>query len=799
MTPTPIPRPLASEAEAERTASPPAPAWAGQPYSIKRHGVTITSCDTEPIQTPGCIQSHGALLVIRPSDLTVLQASENAERWLGEPPERLLGQPVTLVLGGEGAARLQASLARDPVERNPLYVFSLPSRGREPPLDVCVHTIDGVAVLEVESTGRALAAGEPDYYALVKKTAARLQTATTLRDFCEVAAAEIRALTRLDRVMIYRFHADFHGEVFAESKRDDLPPWLGLHYPADDIPRPAREIWKHIWIRPLPDARAPVMELRPLVNPDTGRPLDMTHCALRGASVMYTELLENMRAAASLTMPLRVDGELWGLIACQHETPTRFPYQLRAACEHLAQVLSLQLRAAEEREHFAYRLQVEGVHSRLVAAAAHQGGLAAMTEGSPNLLDGMDAGGAVLFHRARWWRVGRTPTDEQLDQLAAWLAERPEMSSPARPVYATDALALDYPPAEAFATVASGLIAVPFSRSRKNLLMWFRPETIQTVRWAGSPYDKPTVPGPNGPRLTPRRSFELFVESVRRRSLPWKTLDIDAALRLRLLVMEVVVNRAERLAELNAELARSNEELDAFAYVASHDLKEPLRGISKYAHQLLEHAGSLEEQDRARLERLMRLTTRMDDLLDSLLHFSRVGRLGLAFAPVDLNEVLDEALEIVVGRGDGSEVSVPRPLPTVLCDRVRVREVLVNLISNAFKYNDKPVRLVEVGYLSPEEAAGRPDVPAACAGHTVVYVRDNGIGIERRHFEHVFRMFKRLHAREAYGGGAGAGLTIVRKLVERHGGGVWLESTPGQGSTFHFTLPGRAAEQEEAA
>jgi two-component system, chemotaxis family, sensor kinase Cph1 len=768
------------------------PAWAGGAYSIKRHGVTITNCDSEPIQTPGCIQSHGALLVVRPGDLTILQASEGCERWLGRAPEDLLGQPITAVFGREGAARLERALADEPVERNPLYVFSLPAREGEPPLDVSIHTTGGVAVLEIESTGRGAPPVEPDYYGLLKKTVARFQTASTLRELCQIAAAEVHAMTGLDRVMIYRFHADHHGEVFAESKRADMGSFLGLHYPADDIPRPAREMFKRIWIRPVPDARAEVMELRPLVNPDTGQPLDMTHCALRGPSVMYTEYLANMGVAASLTMPILPEGELWGLIACHHGTPTRFPFQLRAACELAAQTLSLQLREAEEREHFEYRRKIDRTHSRIVAAAAHRGSLAALTEGSPNLLEGIHSGGAAVFHHDRWWRAGQTPTDDQLDALAAWLVERPELRSSSRPVYATDALACDYPGAAEIVDVASGVLAVPFSRSRPNLIVWFRPETIREVSWGGDPHDKPVVPGPQGPRLTPRRSFDLFVESVRQRGAPWTMMEIDAALRLRLLAMEVVVARAERLAELNAELYRSNEELDAFAHVVSHDLKEPLRGILKYAGHLQESSeggGPWSEEDRAHLERLVRLTTRMTGLLDSLLQLSRVGRLGLADEEVDLDEVLGEALEIVTARSDGNEIVVPRPLPTVRCDRVRVREVLVNLLSNALKYSDKPVRRVEIGYLTPGEATSIGEVPPERAGHLVVYVRDNGIGIERRYFEHVFKMFKRLHGRDAFGGGTGAGLAIVRKLVERHGGQVWIDSTPGEGATFYFSLP----------
>ncbi|SEO04406.1 multi-sensor signal transduction histidine kinase [Duganella sp. CF517] len=764
---------------------------AGQPYSIKRHGLTLSNCDSEPVQTPGCVQAHGALLVLRLADLTVLQASENSEDVLGHAPAALLGCPVGAVLGPEGEGQLRTFLAAEKADRNPLYLLTLPVRGAVPPLDVTVHTINGVAVLEFEATGQSTG-GEPDYYALVKTTVSRLQTADTLRQFCDIAAEEVRILTGMDRVMVYKFHQDGHGEVFAESRRAELDPWLGLHYPAEDIPKPARDVFTKIWIRPTPDVDGGLSEMVPLLNPDDGQPLTMTYCALRGASLMYTEYLKNMTVTAGLTMPIRQADELWGLIACHHYAGPRFiPYQVRAACEFLAQVVSLQYKAASEREHFVYQLKLDGVHQQLVAQAAHEGGLSAVTDGDPVLLDGIAAGGAALYHSDRWWLIGTTPTEAELDALATWLFARPEFGLTGLPLYVTEALGRDYAAGAAFADVASGLLAFPLSRTGRNLMLWFRPETIHTIHWGGNPHEKPTVLGPHGSRLTPRVSFDLFAESVQGRSLPWLAVEIEAAARLRVLLMELVVNRADLLANLNADLTRSNDELDAFAYVASHDLKEPLRGIHKYAHQLLEDAAVVEEEHRKKLEGLMRLTVRMDGLLDSLLHFSRVGRTALQLEETDLNEVLAEAVEMVGARAaDGqSEVHIPRPLPRVRCDRVRYREILVNLLSNAFKYTDQAHKRIEVGYIDVNEDHLRTGCPDGSARHAIFYVKDNGIGIHAKHHDQVFKMFKRLHGRNEYGGGTGAGLSIVKRLVERHGGQVWLDSAPGAGTTFYFTLP----------
>jgi light-regulated signal transduction histidine kinase (bacteriophytochrome) len=780
----------------------PTPIWGSGAYSIKRHGTTLATCDSEPVQTPGCIQAHGALLVLRPGNLEILQASENTLQHLGEDAASLLGQPIARVVGAAHEARLHEMFVSESLGRGAAYAFTLPARAGTAALDVCMHTSGGVAILEFEATGRAGYRADDDFFMLVKAAVGRLQAPGSVRTFCQQVTQEVRAITGLDRVMAYRFHADHHGEVIAESKRDTLDPWLGLHYPAADIPQPAREIFKRIWIRPLPDAAGPLVELVPLAHPDTGAALDMTHCALRGASAMYSEYLANMGVAASLTMPIMRDGELWGLIACHHHTATHFPYEVRAACELLSQVASLTLKSAEQAEQLAYRLRLEDVHQSLVVRSAREGDLLALTAYEPSLLDAIDAGGAALYHLNRWWCIGNVPELARLDPLAEWIYERPEFApesaSTARPVFATDALASLCPAAVGLEDVASGLLATVFARQRRGLLVWFRPQTMRTVKWAGNPSDKPQTPGPQGMRLSPRASFEVFIESVRGRSQPWSDIEVDAALRLRMLVLELVISRSERLADLNADLARSNEELDAFAYVASHDLKEPLRGIHRYAHQLLESAqanGADTGEDLQRLESLMRLTLRMDTLLDSLLHYSRVGRMELEFEAADLNAVVADAIEMAgARRGEiHSSIDIPRRLPVVQCDSVRVCEIYSNLLTNALKYRRQAAAHIELGYIGAGEAADRPNAPAASAGQDIFYVRDRGIGIDKRHYETVFRLFKRMHGRDEFGGGVGAGLTIVQKLVHRHGGRVWIDSVLDVGTTFYFTLPGTRA------
>jgi signal transduction histidine kinase len=243
--------------------------------------------------------------------------------------------------------------------------------------------------------------------------------------------------------------------------------------------------------------------------------------------------------------------------------------------------------------------------------------------------------------------------------------------------------------------------------------------------------------------------------------------------------------RAEALQRLNAELQRRNQELDAFTYIASHDLKEPLRGISNYAQFMIEdYSETLDAEGRQRLVTIQRLIQRMEDLLNSLLRYSRVERAELSQTDLDLAQVVHEALDQLQARlqEEHMQVRLPRSLPIVHGDRAQLTEVFTNLLSNALKYNDETEKWVEVGVQN-----------AMNGGSPIFYVRDNGIGISLEHQEKIFEIFRRLHPRDSYGGGTGAGLTIVKKIIERHGGRIWVESTVGNGATFYFTLEERGA------
>jgi light-regulated signal transduction histidine kinase (bacteriophytochrome) len=248
------------------------------------------------------------------------------------------------------------------------------------------------------------------------------------------------------------------------------------------------------------------------------------------------------------------------------------------------------------------------------------------------------------------------------------------------------------------------------------------------------------------------------------------------------------------LAEQARALARSNTELEDFAYIASHDLKEPLRGIRNYADFFIEdHGAKVGEEGLQQLQTIVRLTKRMEDLIETLLHYSRVGRVDLAMVETDLQDIMVQVLDSlqISLQEAGVEVRSPKPLPTIVCDQARVAEIFRNLVTNAMKYNDKDEKWIEIGFHANEgetAATNGHGSPSPQRKPIVFYVRDNGIGIPEKHRDSVFRIFRRLHGRDKYGGGTGAGLTVVKKVVERHEGKIWLESQVGEGTTFYFTL-----------
>lgn len=737
-----------------------------------------TSHYYEFIHSPGSIQPHGVLLALSPSEFRILQVSNNSENYLGIKAGDLLGQLLSSFVD---EAQLEVIRHYSLQESETVNYIKLRWRSRkgEECFDGFVHRIADAVILELQP-----AVSEVNFLELanlVRGAIAKLKRTSTLKEFLQLAAREVRKITNFDRVMIYQFDAQGAGEVIAEAKQKELSPsYLGLHYPATDIPQAARELYRRSLVRVVPNLQAAASELVAMENSQTSsHQLDLSLSVLRSVHPCCVEFHRNMGTAAIVVISLIKDDKLWGLISCHHRTPKNISIELRSACELLGQFVSSELANKVIQEEVDYKVKLESLRSEIIESISQaQNFIDALIQPEPRLLELVGAKGAAVCLDGEITLVGTTPTLEEIEELIDWAHSRVKDN-----LFYTDSLPKLYPKAKTFKDTACGLLLLQISQIKRYYILWFRPEVLQTVDWAGNPNESIKIAADGSVSICPRQSFAKWQEIVRYTSLPWLPPEIDSACALKNAIVGIVLQKAEELAKLNQDLDRSNQELASFAYAASHDLKEPLRGIYNYSTILLEDYASLLDEDGIDyIQTILSLSVRMETLINTLLRLSQLGKAELHLQATDLNQLLQQVIEVLKASYQqvNFEIRIPRFLPTVRCDPVLVGEVFANLIANALKYNDKAQKWVEIGYLDREGEEGMPPL--------TFYVKDNGIGIQQHHLETIFKLFKRLHSQQRYGGGTGAGLAIAKKIVERHGGRIWVESVVGEGSTFYFTL-----------
>jgi light-regulated signal transduction histidine kinase (bacteriophytochrome) len=271
--------------------------------------------------------------------------------------------------------------------------------------------------------------------------------------------------------------------------------------------------------------------------------------------------------------------------------------------------------------------------------------------------------------------------------------------------------------------------------------------------------------------LTRRAALALRRESAQRLRLEQELGALRQTLAQREAALTLELEQAQR------NLQRTAQELDAFCYSVSHDLSAPARKINGFAGLLQDEASVLGDQGREWLERIVHNSQQLGDMIADLLRLSRANRKAMDLQTVDLNPLVAEVVRAAAADFPNAQVEIA-PLPSVVCDRELVRQVLQNLLANAFKFSGKRATpRIEIG--------ARPEADALC-----LFVRDNGAGFDLRYADKLFGLFQRLHKESDFAGN-GAGLAIAKSIVQRHGGRIWAESAPGEGASFYFTL-GRA-------
>ena len=512
--------------------------------------VDLTSCDREPIHLISAIQPVGFLIAVS-TDWLISRVSANAPDFLDRSVDDLLGASLRDVLAGEAVHKLRNLLSslrgEDAVER--AFGVQLVADGSR--FDLAVHMSNGEIVMEAEPSEPE---SELNPSAFVQTMLSRLNRLTDLDALLKEAAGQVRALTGHDRVMIYRFHPDGSGEVVAERLQPGLEPFLGLRYPASDIPRQARALMERNIVRVVADLDATASAIVPQFGP-TGAPLDLSMSTLRAHSPIHLEYLKNMGVGATLTISLLRGGRLWGLISCHHQTARQISYQRRTAAELFAQVLSMLIETREREVVSKYEQRARTLHDWLMAAIAESGSTAAnLGAMAERISEIVPCDGMAVCIGDEMVLTGTTPTREETVALTRFLNQ-----SAASQVLALNDLGQAYPPALNYAAHAAGMLAIPVSRVPRDYLIFFRREIAQSVTWAGDPA-KPMTVGPNGTRLTPRKSFEAWREIIRGQSAPWTEPELRAADALRVTILEVVL-RLTGAAEQEQQRATQRQDL----------------------------------------------------------------------------------------------------------------------------------------------------------------------------------------------------------------------------------------------
>lgn len=732
-------------------------------------------CDREPIHIPGAIQPHGFLLALDATSWTVRYASENVGDYLRIQASASLGRPVEDLFTQPVIAALREAAAHPLFTQRPLFVAYVRRDDERSavPFSLLAHRYGGCVVLEGEAiVGELKVDPRPGVHHEMDILIAGMESASDMRSLLQMAAAETRRITGFDRVMIYQFDPEWNGIVIAEDRNDRLPSYLHLRFPASDIPRQARELYRINRLRLI--ERNDYQPVRLLAQPDETEPLDLSLSTLRSVSPVHLEYMRNMGMASSMSISLMHGNELWGLISCHGRDPRIVPFDIRATCELFGQVLSLQITTREQTAGLAYRNKLNAVLTRLMSGMSREQDIFSSLCGqSADWLALANATGAALLLNDRLELIGRTPTRAQIIALADWLHQDAKGD-----VIAFEKLAEPCSAALEYIDAASGLLAIPVSRVHRNYVMWFRPEVVSTVKWGGNPAKPVEQPANEPTRLHPRKSFEAWSETVRGRSTPWKPSELDVARELRGGIMEIVLQHAEQLAAISEELVKANKELETISYTISHDLRAPLRTMYGYADTLREEAAErLHADELDRLDRISGAAHRLDRMIRDVLRYGHVSRIEIHLQPVSLEKIVRQILEqhpaLKAHRG---EIHIQGSLPPVMADAEFLEPSLAALLSNAVKFVS-PGTLPCVTVRAEQRNA-----------LTRLWIEDNGIGIAPEHQQRIFDVFQQVHPQTMFEGN-GIGLAIAKRAVTRLGGRIGVESIPGRGSRFWIELP----------
>jgi len=727
--------------------------WSKIAYS--EHG--IDHCHDEAIHKIGAVQSYAMMVVVESND-AICAVSENF-------CEKVLLKPSDIIGKNLFDISYLDTITKEDLKRADRGRFTKQlSDNRD---FISIHKLGQFTFIEIEPNQRQ------EGGVLSINVTEILNDIGTISDELELLRAatfSIKKISGYDRVLIYRFEPNGDGCVVTESKLDFLEPFLDLRYPASDIPSQARKLFLAGNSRTIQDVDSmpsPLYTRKGIAPGD----LDLSKTYFRANSPFHTRYLQNMGVKATMSIPIKVDGALWGLIACHHYSqPKCLSQENRMNCELIGSFLSSKVTSIlQERKSVLKNNIFELAQDILDRITEGRDISQSFEKSSVKLLEAVNAQGFMMKMGKDSVSVGDVPNNEVLRNTLAKLRRTKEVN-----VWSTSKSSDHEIP---YHKNSVGILAVPLSLNFDDYLIWFRPAAEQTIKWGGAPKTKVSE---KADRLTPRGSFDLWKENITNMSLEWKPEQIDAGQFILYSFVRDIFKKAGDLSKANQKLIDISKSKDEFIGMVSHELRTPLNVLVGWIKIL--KTTSLDEQGIEAAEILERNTNIQINLIDDLLDVSRIisGKMRMKFQKsIDvvkiIKEVITDTKETAKLRNISIEFNGLSEMYTS-GDPSRIKQVIWNLVTNAIKYNNKNGSVV-IGLNK-------------LASSVQITISDTGIGISKDKLETVFERFVQTNDDSKRSSGLGLGLAIVKSLVELHGGFVSVTSSgEGMGSSFTVELP----------
>ncbi|MDA0176523.1 Phytochrome, two-component sensor histidine kinase [Mesoflavibacter sp. HG96] len=715
----------------------------------------INKCEDEPIHLIPNVQQFGCLLVLDYKD-TIIQCSNNTIDILNIASQELLGTKIDKHISLD----LKNTSGNNPIITTCNTI----------PILINVHEYESYVILDIEQ----LSDTDWDQFQFQQymiNSLNNLSNCNNLTDLSNNITQTTKDLFDYDRVMLYKFDEHWNGQIIAETKEEHLTSWLGINYPATDIPANARQLFLKQGVRVISNVEETNAALTPTVNCVTNSLTDISKSHFRAASPFHIEYLKNMKVSATLTCAIVNDDKLWGLIACHNYSAKSLSFQKRQACLLYSKMISNQISIKQSNFYLQKINNHSTVRLKLVENMSEKWDLIkGLTQHNVTGLNLLESDSFIIAYNDTIYNLGNTLEQTILKKLIKELEQLTKQSD----YFISNNISEDINWLKTYSKDISGVMYFRISKKSNESVLWIRKEKIDTKIWGGN-LDKINIEKETNSRLSPRKSFEKWSQYVKHTAIKWEAHEVSAAKALVNDIKNIIVTKFSEVNKLNKQLRNLNQELESFSYSVSHDLRGPLRGIDGFANILKEdYFDVLDDFGKESVETIINSAEKMNSLMDDILSYSGLSKVDKIDDYHNLNNIISDVLKDndLLKNNPKTNIIINPNLPEIFGDKMMIYQLISNLITNAFKYSSKVDNpKIEIDYYNDGEK-------------NIYFVKDNGIGFKPEYSKKIFGVFMRLTNKDY--SGTGVGLAIAQRIVYRHSGDIWAESQLNKGAKFNF-------------